>query len=161
MQPEDLIALTAARGVDASKAFEVPGTGPVRWTVAEAGMACAQAERRVYFALLYTFAGDDSCFWELQRELQGFAERLSVYERWRPHLHPEMVASLALCEERSPSKFVDSVHGEDLRRLVLVCPRHVWRQEGQRGYEAVRAEYQRWIADGVLHMVSWLKGRAA
>lgn len=159
MRPEDLITATSAHGVDASRVFEVPGTGPVSWSVADAGMACAGMPRSVYFAMLYSYAGDESCYHELWRTLAARGRELAEQHRWPPVVVPPWIATVVLAEERAPAHFKVVANRPDPRRLALQLPLHTWKRHGSRAYEAVRDEYLVWLDVGTSLMREWLKGR--
>jgi hypothetical protein len=161
VRPEDLIVATSAHGADASKAFEVPGTGPHSWTVAEAGMACAGMARHVYFAMLYSYAGDTSCHHELLRALLAIARSTAEDEGWPEILNPGAVAMLVLAEEHSPAAFTAPANRPDPRRLALRLPLHSWKRFGRKAYEGVHGEYRGWLDDGRAIMRRWMRrGRA-
>lgn len=159
MQPESLITMTSARGNDCSQGFTIPGTGPIKWTIAEAGMACAGVPRHVYKALLYSYAGDGSCFHELHEELQAYAEARAAAEHWRKLVFPHRVAAVVLLEERWPWKFKVTAKRPDPRREALEIPFLMWRRCGSRAYETVRALYVAWLNAGCEQMRNFLRER--
>ena len=161
MQPESLISLTSARGVDATKAFEVPGTGPVRWTVAEAGMACQGQSEHVFLAMLYTYAGDHAAFHYLQWKLTQTAEAMKREEprQWPKDLAPVKVATLVLMEQREPWKFKREHPYPDPRRIALKMPKTTWNRNGCGAYESVHTRYLAWLDAGRGMMKRWLRNQ--
>lgn len=120
-------------------------------------MACAGMERHVHFAMLYSYAGDESCYFALHAKLTQVAAVSAVIERWHASLHPRLIAGTILSEERWPARFRRVTNRPDPRRLALSLPTHVWRRHGVKAYESVHTEYVGWLGEGAAVMRRWLR----
>lgn len=122
-------------------------------------MACAGMARHIYFAMRYSYAGDDSCFRSLYRALGEDTSSLARDERWPAEIEPMRFAGVALIEELAPWRFKGDPKdpGSDIRPLVLRVSPHIWRRTGSRAYEAVRATYASWTDSGTRQMRAWLR----
>ena len=179
MRAEDLIALTAARGADASRAFEVPGTGPVRWTVAEAGMACAGLTRAEYYAVLFAYAGDDGCAHHLRRELAAYLTHLDRVVSWpalvsrEPINPPDLIGPpapprlapwqpdlvlLSLIQFRQPWRYALPKRDPALLAAAMGVTRHSWRTQLSGPFAMLQWRIVDWLGSATGAMRRWLRG---
>lgn len=156
MTPERLLALTAAGTVQIPK---LPAGPCPEWTVAEAGMAGCGLERNHWYALRYSYAGDDSVRLHLETALRAWASRHITRRYWpivtiaAPPYRYDLV-SMHLDEERHASVF-NSAH--ELRPLLMDSNDHKWRRTLQPLYEEIRLRYLGWLSTGRSQMVDWLR----
>ena len=143
-----------------------PSTQRPKWTLAEAAVAAGGLDERFHLALRYSFARDDSAVTRLQAALWGFVKSRQAIERWFERLEPraderksyaEDLVDLCLLEERHPARFSAPGEGsvgrpKNLRPILMGVNADIWRRKLSRPYEAVRAEYQSWLAVGIAHM---------
>lgn len=158
MTPERLLALTAAGTLPLPK---LPAGPRPQWTVVEAGMAAQGLERDPWYALRYSFAGDDSVREALEFALRAWASTC-IMRRWWPLVVREAppyrydLVSLHMDEERHTSVFQSA---QEMRPLLMACNDSQWRKTLEPLYEEVRLKYLGWLADGRKHMADWLANR--
>lgn len=149
--------MTSARGNDCSQGFTIPGTGPIKWTIAEAGMACAGIPRHIYHALLYSYACDYSQFYGLVDRLEAYGRLAAKHYNWPKAIFPHRVATVVLLEERTPSRFVVKEKEIDPRCTALEIMPYLWKRSGSRAYQTVHSFYRAWLDVGCAQMKGWLR----
>lgn len=158
MSPERLISLIAARGVHIGY---IPGGGRPEWTAQEAAMACNGLPEHVYEALAFTYAGDGSKLWALQRVLSEFGFEQCEAGGWRQEvceIIPQL-AELWLLEVQQPWRFArkENSPNPDLRRVIIGVDKDSWRRHYSDAYETIGMEFTIWISIGVRRMKAWLR----
>lgn len=155
MQPDSLISLISVKGL---RMPFIPGGGRPEWTAQEAAMACRGLPLHVYYALVYTYAGDYRVHAELADHLWGFGHSWRETDRRRswPELvngegYMRILADMLLLEIRQPWRFVRQANSPtpDLRRMIVGCGKDEWRRDVSPIYEAMVQEFTIWISIGL------------
>lgn len=131
----------------------MPRGSGAEWTCAEAGMAGCEVDRNAWYALRYSFAGDDTVRGSLAKALVYWYIRRR--DRWAPVVwirFRELVA-LHLDEERHASVFVAA---PEIRPVILHVDPRFWERSLQPAYEDLRYHYLSWMAIGLRRMRAWL-----
>lgn len=159
--------------------FGCPATGknshtirPAAWSHAECAQACQGLDERYFQALRYTYALDDSVFHTLSLSLWEWGLKRREIERW-----PQRVVTLGgvearylrdlvdmwMLEVRAPWRFKRETNDPkaDLRRTIMNVSEQVWRRRLSPIYEAIRQEFDVWLAIGIGHMARRLREEAA
>lgn len=181
MSPETLISMIAAKGLEFGY---VPGGGRPEWTAQDAAFACGGLPPRIYAALCFTYAGDESKQWTLISELQtwvGIAKRkerqaIAEWAKQREEGGPiegrpatiwtedacsrvgDMV-QMWLLEVREPWRFArhENAPTPDLRRILIAVDKDRWRRHYSPAYEALGEEFTKWLSIGAGRMRKWLR----
>lgn len=177
MSPETLIAMISAKALSFG---DMARGGKPEWTARDAAMACTGLHPRIYAALCFTYAGDESKYWLLLSELQLWAQHAAreegrtVAKYWaareadpqsvgsapariwsRETLDDlEKLAQMWLLEVKEPWRFTreENAPTPDLRRILMGVDKDRWRRKFSQGYEAMGEEFAKWIDVGVTRM---------
>jgi len=116
-------------------------------------------ERDHWYALRFSYAGDDSVRPELETSLRAWASKRITRRCWPmvtlsapPYRYD--VVSMHLDEERHARVF-NSAHG--LRPLLMDSSDQKWCRTFQPLYEEIRLKYLGWLSMGRSQMLGWLQ----
>lgn len=163
MQPDTLVSLISTKGL---RMPFIPGGGCPEWTAQEAAMACHGLPLHIYYALVYTYAGDYRVHPELASELWGFGHvwrETDRRRRWPESVNGEpymqTLADMLLLEVRQPWRFVRHENSPvpDLRRAIVGCGKDEWRRDFSPIYEAMVEEFTIWLSVGLGRMRKWIR----
>lgn len=182
MSPEMLIAMISAKALSFG---DMARGGRPEWTARDAAAACVGLPPRIYGALCFTYAGDESKYWLLISELQVWARRVArdegraIAQYWasreadpqsvgrapvRIWSHEalgdlEKLAQMWLLEVREPWRFTreENAPTPDLRRILAGVDKDRWRRKYSPGYEAMGEEFIRWLDIGAARMRSRIR----
>lgn len=150
MRAETLLAVDAPRGISLPM---MPRGGIPWWTVAESAMATFGVSRRNYVAARYTYALDDSVYYENKLNLLEFcfAERERAPVKWPKwvidysgmrYKYLQTLVGMHLCEERIGQHF----HFPRRYSEYLWVSERIWLKRLAPLYEVIRCEWVNWQA---------------
>lgn len=175
MSPEMLIAMISAKALSFG---DMARGGRPEWTARDAAQACAGLPPRIYAALCFTYAGDESKYWTLLSELQRWADRVTRGEMcmrrmvdnppprvWTEEACADVGAlvEMWLLEVKQPWRFArqDGAPTPDLRRVIMACDQKTWQRRYSQAYEAIGLEFTTWLDVGAKRMRKRLRDPSA
>lgn len=198
MTPDTLQAISSAKGVPISEAKppgmselmallsrEVGRTGngkstrvykAPQWTMAECAQACVGMNQRHFYALRYSYAGDESVYSMLRLWLWEWSLEQREHENAREEKWPRIVPTVNGHQKLKMMPLVEAALSEEFHggRIALGGANYVkpdvflcatlgltpmiWGKRVSPIYEAIRTEYVKWLSIGEGGMRRWIRG---